>query len=247
MPSPKKKEMAMNNNLFYVKPDIFEHEISIEKINDRSIAAVPHLFYPEGGGQPSDIGQIIANGDRYKVIRAEKYNNHIMLELDVPPNLKAGDTVKGVVDSKIRIMHSRLHTSLHILNAVIFEKFNARVTGAQISSDGLARMDFNLPDVPNSEIRDLEARINDIVEKDLTVSVYYLPYEEAMKIGGIVRTENRNVPVDKNRRVRIVEIEGLDRQACGGTHVSKTSECGRIQFQKIDNKGRGNRRIKIRL
>jgi len=157
-------------------------------------------------------------------------------------------TVEARVDSEFRRLMQELHTATHILNAVIFVSFNrALVTGAQMASDGTARMDFDLPDADNDRLRAIEAALNDAIRQDLTVKDTYVAVVDAQREYGLIRNRSVAPPPTKDGKIRIVEIAGLDRQACGSTHLRSTGLSPPIRILKIDNKGRHNRRVYIGL
>jgi misacylated tRNA(Ala) deacylase len=157
-------------------------------------------------------------------------------------------TVEAVVDPAFRTMMAELHTGTHILNALVFQQFKgALVTGAQMNDDGTARMDFDLPDADNDRLRDLEAPINDVIRQDLPVRCLYVPMTEATVEPGLLRSKSVTPPPDADGTVRVVDIVGLDRQACGGTHLASTARSRPIRILKIDNKGRHNRRVRLGL
>lgn len=239
----------MTERLYHTRSKCLEFDVCLKKLEGNRIVLEPVPFYPEGGGQPADKGIVEINGETYQVNGAAVCGSLVHVELDRPVgNCEVGALVHACIDAGLRHMHSRLHTALHILNGVVYQRFQALVTGAQINSNGTARMDFNLPaDVPGAALRDLEGPINDTVSEGRPVVVLNLSSEEVMSTPGLVRTQNRGVPMPLHEEVRVVEIEGLDKQACGGTHVANTAECGIIRISKVDNKGRGNRRVTIRL
>ncbi len=131
---------------------------------------------------------------------------------------------------------------------MIFQEFNgALVTGVQMNADGTARMDFDLPEVDSARLRATEDPINAAIRQDLAVSDSYIPLDAAYEEHGLIRTQSAAPPPTPDGMIRIVEIKGLDRQACGGTHLVSTGQAGPIKILKIDNKGRHNRRVKIGL
>jgi misacylated tRNA(Ala) deacylase len=141
-----------------------------------------------------------------------------------------------------------LHTDCHIVNALVYQQFRgALVTGAQINDDDTARIDFDLPDADNDRLRALEPAINDAIRQDLAVRYAYLPLAEASGEPGLLRSRSVAPPPGDDGTVRIVEIVGLDRQACGGTHAASTGHSRPVRILKIDNKGRHNRRVRIGL
>ena len=156
--------------------------------------------------------------------------------------------VETVVDPAFRSMMAQLHTDTHILNALVFRDFSgALVTGAQLNADGTARMDFDLPEADNERLRALEGEINDVIRQDLPVRYAYVTEAEALGERGLVRNRSVAPPPAADGTIRVVEIVGLDRQACGGTHLASTRGSRPLRILKIDNKGRHNRRIRLGL
>ena len=173
-------------------------------------------------------------GDRYW---------HLLAELVEPAGV-----VQAVVDEAFRSLMAELHTGTHILNALVFQQFQAAlVTGAQLGADGTARMDFDLPDADNDRLRALEPAINDVIRQDLPVRYANVTEAEALAERGLVRNRSVAPPPAADGTIRVVEIVGLDRQACGGSHLTSTARSRPLRILKIDNKGRHNRRIRIGL
>jgi len=134
------------------------------------------------------------------------------------------------------------------LNALVFATFDgALVTGVQMNDDGTARIDFDLQGVTSEQIRGLEPALADLRGQALPVRQKYVSESEALGEPGLIRSQSVAPPPTPDRRVRIVEIGDLDRQACGGTHVASTDEIRPIRILKVDNKGRRNRRVRIGL
>src|SRR5204862_7943637 len=147
-----------------------------------------------------------------------------------------------------RALMTQLHTDTHILNALVFQKFaGALVTGAQLNADATARMDFDLPEADNDRLRALEPEINDVIRQDLALRYEWLAADTLSAEAGLIRCRSVAPPPAADGTVRIVEIVGLDRQACGGTHLPSTGQSRPVRILKIDNKGRHNRRVKIGL
>jgi misacylated tRNA(Ala) deacylase len=162
--------------------------------------------------------------------------------------IEVSGLVQVEVDPTFRTMMTELHTGTHVLNALVYQQFQgALVTGAQLNDDGTARMDFDLPDADNDKLRALEAPINDVIRQDLPLRFAYVTLAEAAAQPGLLRSKSVAPPPDEDGTVRIVEIVGLDRQACGGTHLASTARSRPVRILKIDNKGRHNRRVKIGL
>jgi misacylated tRNA(Ala) deacylase len=157
-------------------------------------------------------------------------------------------TAKGVVDRSFRDLMCQLHTDLHILNALVFQKFaGALVTGVQMAEDGTARIDFDLPEADNDRLRALEPEINDAIRQNIPVREVCVTAEQAESETGLLRSRSVTPPPQPDGTIRVIDIEGLDRQACGGTHVRSTGQSRLVRILKIDNKGRHNRRVRIGL
>jgi misacylated tRNA(Ala) deacylase len=204
-------------------------------------------FFPGGGGQMPDRGVVRWNGGQARVSGFEPMGGRLW-HLLADPDVEITGAVQAAVDPAFRRMMRELHTGTHVLNAFVFQTFDgALVTGVQMNDDGTARMDFDLPDADNEKLRALEAPINAAIEEDLRVGASYVPIAQAQSEPGLIRTRSVAPPPTADGMIRIVEIEGLDRQACGGTHLPSTRGENRIRIVKIDNKGRHNRRIRIAL
>ena len=203
-------------------------------------------FYPGGGGQLADRGAIRWQGGEAKVIGFEYSAGKLWHLLDSQGEVTG--SVEAAVDPAFRLMMRQLHTDTHILNALVFQAFNgALVTGVQMADDGTARMDFDVPDADNDRLRALEAPINDLIRQDIPVRFVYVPMSEAQAEHGLIRSRSVAPPPTPDGKIRIVEIVGLDRQACGGTHLASTGGSPPIRILKVDNKGRHNRRVRIAL
>ena len=207
-------------------------------------------FYYTSGGQPNDTGKIICNGSVYQVLDVyrEKESGRILHKLDRPLDAAAGGPnpqVHGVIDWERRHMHMRHHTALHILSRVVLDEFGNFVTSSQIYADR-SRIDFDSPEMPPDKLKLIEEKTNAVIKRGLPVSITFISREEALKIDDLIRTKVSLVP-EAVRIIRVVVVEGFDRQACGGTHVANTSEIGTLKITKTESKGRERRRIEIAL
>jgi len=195
-----------------------------------------------GGGQPGDIGQLILpDGSRIEILDTVKGTTiddvvHVPKPGSVLP--AAGTKVRAEIDWDRRHRLMRMHTCLHLLCAVV----PGEVTGGQIS-DGRGRLDFNLPDT-RLDKEAITAAINRLIEEDHPVSPRWISDEELTKNPELVRTMSVKPPMGQGQ-VRVLDIEGVDLQPCGGTHVRRTGEIGPIEVTKIENKGKMNRRVNI--
>jgi len=227
-------------------PETLTVETDVADARPGKIALTETPFYPGGGGQLPDRGVIRWNGGEAKVTGFEVSAGKLWHLLDIAGEVSG--TVEAVVDSGFRRTMRQLHTSSHVLNALVFQQFDgALVTGVQMAEDGTARMDFDVPAADNDRLRALEGPINDLIRQDIAVSFVYLPVHEAQATPGLIRSRSVTPPPTADGKIRIVEIAGLDRQACGGTHLASTGGSAPIRILKIDNKGRHTRRIRFGL
>lgn len=203
-------------------------------------------LYPGGGGQLPDRGILRWSGGESAVTGLELSGGQLWHVLADPVEACGAAVIE--VDAGFRQMMREMHTGTHILNALVFQNFDgALVTGVQMNEDGTARMDFDLPQADNEKLRALEGPINDVMRQDLAVACVYVPQEEAQNTPGLIRSRSVAPPPTADGLIRVVDIAGLDRQACGGTHLASTGNSRPLKILKIDNKGRHNRRIRLGL
>jgi misacylated tRNA(Ala) deacylase len=227
-------------------PDALTVETDVTDARPGRITLAQSPFYPGGGGQLADRGVVRWKGGEAKVVGFDYSAGKIWHLLDT--QTEVAGMVEAAVDPGFRRMMRQLHTDSHVLNALIFQNFDgALVTGVQMAEDGTARMDFDIPAADNDRLRALEGPINDLIRQDVAVNFSYVPIQEAQAEHGLIRSRSVAPPPTPDGKIRIVEIVGLDRQACGGTHLASTGGSPPIRILKIDNKGRHNRRIRIAL
>lgn len=202
------------------------------------------IFYPGGGGQPSDSGILKFDGKELDIKGVKRIGNQLIhLTDDLKPRL--GQAVEGVIDWDRRYQLMRTHTALHILCGVIWRDFGVQVTGGNMKPLE-ARMDFELDEMSADFAITVQRAIDIEVDEKRSVIVKFLPREEAFKIPDLIRTKINLLPPNIEE-VRIVEIEGLDIQADGGTHVSNTGDVGKIKIIGHQSKGKRNKRLRIRV
>jgi misacylated tRNA(Ala) deacylase len=236
--------MTATRPLCHEAPDLLEFEAAVLDARPGAVLLTRSAFYPGGGGQPADRGVIRWRGGVVRVARLEADESTLWHVLADPVVVEGA--VLGVVDGAFRRQMCQLHTDLHIVNALVFQAFDgALVTGAQIGEDGTARIDLDLPGADNDRVRALEPAINDAIRQDLTVRQVYVPADVAASERGLLRSRSVTPPPQADGSIRVVEIAGLDRQACGGTHLNSTGQSPPVRILKVDNKGRHNRRIRI--
>ncbi len=206
------------------------------------------VFYPGGGGQPPDAGALWIGDDRLEVVSVSEDHHGVWHHLpdDVVGLPSAGTAVRGEVDWDRRYRLMRTHTAMHALCGVVWERFQAPVTGGNMEP-GEGRLDFEIPDWDSGRDRDpIEEELNRQLAAARPVEVSFLPRDEADQDPSLIRTKVSLLPASL-REVRVIDIVGLDRQADGGTHVRETTEVGSVRVAKVDNKGKGFRRIRLAL
>ena len=221
-----------------------ELESVVQAMRAEGVVLDRTVFYPGGGGQPSDTG-VLASGDaEYRVDGLRRIDGALVHLIDGQAPAE-GQTVRGAVDWERRYQLMRTHTALHILCGVIWRDFGVLVTGGNMQPLK-ARMDFELPQMSSDFADRVEQSINEEVAAERDIAIGELARDEAMRVPDLIRTKINLLP-PQIKVVRTVEIVGLDLQADGGTHVANTREVGRIRVVGHESKGRGNKRLRIAL
>lgn len=205
------------------------------------------VFYARGGGQPGDVGVIKWDGgsvDIIDTIRKQGKPFHVVNEQAELPD--PGTPVEGVIDWARRYRTMKTHTALHALSGLVFRDFDAKVTGGNMTSDGEARMDFELDGISVEFGRQVEEKLNAELIKGYPTEVLYMARAEALKDPDLIRTKVNLIP-EWVEEIRVIDIVGLDRQADGGTHVASTLEVGHVAVVKTESKGKANKRMRIKL
>lgn len=233
--------------LCHTDPDLYQHDAEIVAARPGAVALSRSAFHPGGGGQVSDIGTIEWSGGAVAVTRIDIEGDtwwHVLSDETATPS----GSVRVTVDTEHRLRVASLHTMSHVLNAFVFDEFaGALVTGAQINGDGTGRMDFDLPEVDNDRLRALEGPVNDVITRSVAVTSRYVPIADATPESGLMRSMSVAPPPTPDGTFRVIDIDGVDRQACGGTHLTNTGQSRPIQITKVENKGRHNRRVRFRF
>lgn len=238
----------MPTYLYHQEPHLYDHEATVLAVRPDAILLDRWALHPGGGGQVSDRATLDYRGQAVQLTEVFAEGGRTWHRVDRDPGWAPGDQVVVHIDRDHRNILRELHTATHILNALVYRDFEGSlVTGVQISGDKTARMDFDLPDVDNDRLRALEAEINAVIREGREVRATYVSEQEARSTPGLIRSLSVAPPPTDDGRVRIVEIAGLDRQACGGTHLDNTAESRPIIITKIENKGRQNRRVRLAL
>ncbi|HQS14089.1 MAG: Ala-tRNA(Pro) hydrolase [Rhodospirillales bacterium 24-66-33] len=232
----------MVEELFRQDAYIREADATVTAVEERGVRLDRSIFYPTGGGQPGDTGLLRWDGGEARIVDSVKADGGDVLHVLAPdaPRPEVGTKVHTVLDWERRHLHMRMHTALHVISAVI----KGNVTGGQVGVDK-SRLDFNLEgEVPTKEW--VTEEVNKLIALDRPVTQQWVTDEELTSRPELVKTMSVRPPMGAGR-VRLLSIEGVDLQACGGTHVARSGEIGRVECIKIENKGKMNRRFIIAL
>ena len=230
--------------LCYEDSYLRECKSKVTDVNDHGVILDQTVFYPGGGGQPSDHGKLIWEKNEYLVKGLKRIDGQLvhLIDGDKP---EINSEVLSIIDWNKRYKLMRTHTALHILCGVIWRDYSASVTGGDMKPLS-GRMDFELDEMSVDFSKEVEEKINAEVSKKRDIKVYQLPREEAFQIPDLIRTKINLLP-EGIKFVRIVDINGLDLQADGGTHVNNTSEVGYIKMTGHESKGKSNKRLRIEV
>jgi len=243
----------MTDALYHTDAYLKDFDAVVTAVSEYGAALDRTAFYPGGGGQPCDVGQLqgghagspLPAGDRtWPVTKVQKRDGETWHMVEGEPPV-AGTLVRGALDWDRRYKLMRTHTAMHILCGVIWRDYGASVTGGNMEPLR-GRMDFEFETMRQELVREIEEKINLEVEAARPVKVQILPREQAFQIPDLIRTKINLLP-EGIAEVRTVEVEGLDLQADGGTHVANTREVGRIRVVDYKSKGKINKRIVVEI
>jgi misacylated tRNA(Ala) deacylase len=241
-------EMPATVRLYLEDSHCFEADAEVVGVRQDTVAFDRTCFYPGGGGQPPDEGSArLGSGEVIEIASVHAAQDGIVWHMvkSLPPDDILGYPAKLTLNRDRRLALMRHHTVLHVLNTIALREYGGWITGVQIGVD-YSRIDFKLEGFSPAVRADLENKVNAVLEGDHGLSSYYIGEEEFRKREDLLRTLEAKPPVSCGQ-VRVVEIEGFDAQACGGTHVRSTSEVGRFSIFRTENKGKINKRLYIRL
>lgn len=224
--------------------DAYQRECTstVVDVRDNAVVLDKTIFYYTGGGQPHDTGVLGGN----LVVDVRKDGDdvlHYLIEGAALPQV--GDIVECSIDWERRHQLMRTHTAMHVLCGVIWNEWKVPVTGGNMEPLS-ARMDFELPDVPEGFLQRVEQLVNEAVSADYPIEVSFLPRDTAVEDEDLIRTKVSLIPANV-KEIRVVDIVGLDKQADGGTHVASTTEVGAVRVVKMENKGKGFRRLRVEI
>jgi misacylated tRNA(Ala) deacylase len=234
----------MTNLLYLTDSYLQEFKAVVTAVNleNQGVIFDQTAFYPGGGGQPSDIGKVYTEINSYQVNNIKRIEGEYVHILEGYENLpEVGETILGSIDWDRRYQLMRTHTAMHILCGVVFRDYGALVTGGNMEPLK-GRMDFEFETMRHELVAEIEAAINKEVGASRPINIKIMPRDEAFQIPDLIRTKINLLP-EHIKEVRVVEIEGLDIQADGGTHVKNTSEVGKLKVTDYKSKGKINKRI----
>jgi misacylated tRNA(Ala) deacylase len=240
--------MPATERLYLQDSYCFEAEATVIAIQPDSLAFDRTCFYPGGGGQPSDEGSArLQSGELLVIGSAHADADEIIWHAcqTPPPPASLGQSVRLVLNKARRLTLMRYHTVLHILNTIALRDYQGWITGVQIGVD-YSRIDFKLENFSTALCSELEQKVNAVIAANHTIKSYAITEAEFRQREDLLRTLEVKPPISHGQ-VRVVEIEGFDAQACGGTHVHSTLEAGRFSIFRTENKGRINKRLYVRL
>lgn len=233
--------MSATERLFQDDAYLAECEAVVVESSDQGVVLDKTVFYPMGGGQPGDTGELIFEQTSC-LIRDTRHGEagrilHVPAEGTQLP--QAGDRVHARIDWDRRYLHMRMHTGLHLLGVAL----PYGVTGGNITANR-SRLDFDMTETADKAA--VSARLRQLVEEDHPVGSFWITEEELESRPELIRTLSVRPPRGVGR-IRLLEIPGLDLQPCGGTHVRRTGEIGALDVTKIEKKGRRNRRVYVQF
>jgi misacylated tRNA(Ala) deacylase len=236
--------LRVTEELFSVEAYARTCEATVTAVTDDGVVLDRTVFYARSGGQPGDTGTLRWEGGEGRVADTVKRGGVLVHVVDDRAPA-AGTAVVADIDWDRRHTLMRTHTALHALSAIVFRDYGAKVTGGNMEP-GAARMDFELESITPEFGREVEEKLNAELSADRPVKVTFLAREVARADPDLIRTKVNLIPETVDP-IRVIEIEGLDKQADGGTHVRSTGEVGAVRVAKTENKGKAFKRMRIEL
>lgn len=222
-----------------------EFDAKVTSISGNDVTLDRTAFFPTGGGQLCDTGVLVSKGNTYKVVETVKGGDDVIHKLESAQGLAVGDEVRGTIDWSRRYALMRLHTALHVMDAVVVKNHsNGQITGGQIY-EHKARIDFDMEGVSRELVEQIITESQKIIDEGHQIRVRMLSREEAAKVEGLARTVPGAELLKTLDVVRVVDIGDVDFQLDGGTHVANTKEIGRLKLIGYENKGSRRKRIEI--
>ena len=236
--------MVKTELLFMEDSYLRETATTVIEVVEKAVVLASTIFYPEGGGQPSDTGTLDSPKGTANVTHVAKEGNRVFHQLEGPiPSV--GDEVFLRLNWEPRYAHMRMHTAQHIVSRVVFDEFGAQTAGNQIR-ETYSHIDFAPATFQSSDLQKIEDAANAIIEQDIPVIIDTVSREEIADRMGPDRSDLTKLPISV-KQVRLVSVEGYDAYPCAGTHVKRTGELNGIRITKRKAKGKGTIRITYEL
>lgn len=230
--------VCLTELLYFEDCYLKEFDATVVKASENYVVLDKTAFYPEGGGQPSDTGKI---GD-VRVTKVNKRGDSVKHIISGKPPSE-GEVVHCVLDWGRRYSHMKYHTAQHILSAIVMDQYDGKTTGNQLYSNR-ARIDFDKNVLDKA--KEIEQKVNSVIEEERDINIFLISREDAVKELDPKRTRINLLP-DSIKELRIVEIEGIDKTACAGTHVGNTGELNEFKITDTVSKGKERKRIEFSL
>lgn len=237
----------MVEKIYLVDQYLKELDANVISVNGQLVELDKTIFYPGGGGQPCDTGEIRINDIDYKVVEVRKTNDSIIHILDKAPSAKKNDIAICRIDWDKRYAYMRHHTALHVIGGVLENGHsNGKITGGQIYSTR-AHLDFDLTSLNRELALKILEEAQRVIDGNKSVRAKILAKDEALKIPNLIRTDPGRDIFKNLEEIRVIEIDGFDMQLDGGLHVSNTKEIGKLSLARFENKGAHRKRVEIEL
>jgi misacylated tRNA(Ala) deacylase len=240
--------MPATERLYLLDSYCFEAQAVVSAVRPGGLAFDRTCFYPGGGGQPADEGLArLESGQVLEITSAQVEAEEIIWHAShIPPGMNIlGQSVQLSLNKDRRLARMRYHTVLHILNTIALRDYQGWITGVQIGVE-YSRIDFKWENFSPALCAELEQKVNAIIAGNHMIKSYAISEDEFRRRTDLLRTLEVKPPISHGQ-VRVVEIEGFDAQACGGTHVHSSSEAGHFSIFRTETKGRINKRLYVRL
>lgn len=234
----------MTEKLYLDRMELREFDAHVVSAEGPELVLDRTAFYPAGGGQPSDTGNVAVGGRQYTVVDVKRSGDDVVHVLDRDFEEQGGTEVHGTIDWGRRYSAMRFHSAMHLIDGVIRAHFHSSgmCTGGQIYTDH-ARIDFDFEGMNREKALEIIEKANEVASEGHEILIKYIPQAEALENPELVRTEPGRELISRLKTVRVVDIAGVDMQADGGTHVKNTKEIGRLQLTDFKNNGKRNKRV----
>ncbi len=238
----------MTDKLFWNEMNLKEFDATVLSVNGNEIILDRTAFYATGGGQPNDTGILSGSFGELRVTDVVKREDDIVHVVEDPKGVAEGEKTHGIIDWDRRCKHMRYHSAIHVMDGIVTKKHGDQglLTGGQIYEDR-ARIDVDMQDFSRELVESIIHECNEFIQEGHGVYQKEITREEALKMENLARTEPGRQLINSLDTVRLIVIDDLDEQADGGTHVSNTKEIGKLVLNRIQSKGKRNKRIEFTL